>query len=132
MRIPAHLRRTQCSIMLHLIDICFLTCICLWQISKIQTCLRVAVGPGLVSTSAAFMRSIASHPVGPHGRLAQKRSSDPHCCGQEGSTQFAQMSYDVTSDRGDQGISRCEAFLERTIAVAVDVSNAFDIVNIHT
>ena len=29
-RIPAHLRCTQCSIMLHLIDICFLTCICLW------------------------------------------------------------------------------------------------------
>ena len=28
-RIPAHLRCTQCSIMLHLMDICFLTCICL-------------------------------------------------------------------------------------------------------
>ena len=33
-RIPAHLRCTQCSIMLHLIDIGFLTCICLWQISR--------------------------------------------------------------------------------------------------
>ena len=72
-RIPAHLRCTQCSIMLHLIDICFLTCICLWQILQIQTCLRVVVGPGLVSTSLAFMMSIASHPVGPHGRLAPKR-----------------------------------------------------------
>ena len=28
-RIPAHLRCTQCSILLHLMDICFLTCICL-------------------------------------------------------------------------------------------------------
>ena len=28
-RIPAHLRCTQCSVMLHLMDICFLTCICL-------------------------------------------------------------------------------------------------------
>ena len=36
-RIPAHLRCTQCSILLHLMDICFLTCICLWQISQIQT-----------------------------------------------------------------------------------------------
>ena len=32
-RIPAHLRGTQCSIMLHLIDIYFLTCICLRHIS---------------------------------------------------------------------------------------------------
>ena len=29
-RLPAHLRYTQCSILLHLIDICFLPCICLW------------------------------------------------------------------------------------------------------
>ena len=28
-RIPAHLRCTQCSILLHLMDICFLTCICI-------------------------------------------------------------------------------------------------------
>ena len=28
-RIPAHLRCTQCSILLHLMDIWFLTCICL-------------------------------------------------------------------------------------------------------
>ena len=71
-RIPAHLRCTQCSIMLHPIDICFLTCICMWQISQIQTCLRVVVGSGLVSTSPAFMRSIASHPACLHGRLAPK------------------------------------------------------------
>ena len=57
--------------MLHLIDVCFLTCICLWQILQIQTCFRVVVGSELVSTSPAFMRSIASHPAGPHGRLAQ-------------------------------------------------------------
>ena len=48
-QIPAHLRCTQCSILLHLMDICFLTCICLWQISKIQTFLFRVVRPGLVS-----------------------------------------------------------------------------------
>ena len=63
-RIPAHQRCTQCSILLHLMDICFLTCICLWQISQIQTCLFKVVGPGLVSTSPAFVRSSASHPAG--------------------------------------------------------------------
>ena len=68
--IPAHLRCTQCSIMLHRINICVLTCICLWQILQIQTCLCMVVGPGLVSISPAFMRSIVSHPVGPHGWLA--------------------------------------------------------------
>ena len=71
-RIPAHLRCTQCSILLHLMDICFLTCICLWQISQIQTCLFEVVGPGLVSTSPAFVSGCASHPAGPHGRHAQK------------------------------------------------------------
>ena len=30
------------------------------------------VGPGLVSTSPAFVRSSASHPAGPHGQLAPK------------------------------------------------------------
>ena len=33
-RMPAYLRCTQCSILLHLIDICFLLYICLWQISQ--------------------------------------------------------------------------------------------------
>ena len=89
-RIPSHLRCTQCSILLHLIDICFLTCICLWQISQIQTYLRVVVGPGLVSTSPAFMRSIASHPSGPHGRLAQKTVIGPPLLVREVSTQCAQ------------------------------------------
>ena len=37
-RIPVHLRCTQCSILLHLMDICLLLCICLWHISQIQTC----------------------------------------------------------------------------------------------
>ena len=80
-RIPAHHRCTQCLILLHLIDICFLTCICLWQILQIQTCLRVVVGPGLVSTSPAFMRNIASHPAGPHGRLVQKNVIGPPLLG---------------------------------------------------
>ena len=38
-----HIRCTQCSIMLHLIDNGFLTCICLWQISEFQTFLGVVV-----------------------------------------------------------------------------------------
>ena len=58
-RIPAHLRCTQCSILLHRINICFIPCICLCQISQIQTCLCVVVGPGFVSTSPAFMRRSA-------------------------------------------------------------------------
>ena len=83
-RIPAHLRCTQCPILLHLIDICFLTCICLWEISLIQTCLCDVVGPGLVSTSPAFMGSITSHPAGPHGRLAQKTVIGRPLLGAEG------------------------------------------------
>ena len=91
-RIPAHLRCTQCSILLHLMDICFLTCICLWQISQIQTFLFKVVGPGLVSTSPAFVSSNSSHPAGPHGRHAQKTvNRAPHCWGRGGSTQFAQQ-----------------------------------------
>ena len=62
-RIPAHLRCTQCSILLHLMDICFLTYI--WQISQIQTPLFIVVGPGLVSTSPASVSSSASSLVGP-------------------------------------------------------------------
>ena len=75
-RIPAHLRRTQCSILLLLIDICFLPCICLWHISQIQTCLCLVVGPGFVSTSPAFMRSSASHPAG-HQACPQNCKSTP-------------------------------------------------------
>ena len=91
-RMHAHLRCTQCSILLHLIDVCFLTCICLWQISQIQTFLFKVVGPGLVSASPAFVSNSASHPAGPHGRHAQKNGkSDPHCWGRGGSTQFAQQ-----------------------------------------
>ena len=91
-RIPAHLRCTQCSILLHLMDICFLTCICLWQISQIQTFLFKVVGPGLVSTSPAFVSSSASHPAGPHGRHAQETvNRAPIAGGGGGSTQFAQQ-----------------------------------------
>ena len=73
-------------------DICFLTCICLWQISQIQTFLFKVVGPGLVSTSSAFVSLSASHPAGPHGRHAPKNGkSGPHCWGRGGSIQFAQQ-----------------------------------------
>ena len=50
----------------------------------------VVVGPELVSKSPAFMSSIASHPAGPHDRIAQKQKSGPIAEGREGSTQFAQ------------------------------------------
>ena len=83
-RRPAHLRCTQCSILLHLIAIYFILCICLWQISKIQTCVCVVVGPGFVSTSPTSMGSRASHPAGPH--FPKKR-----LIGREVSTQFAQQ-----------------------------------------
>ena len=85
-------RCTQCSILLRHIDICFLPCICLWQISQIQTCLCVVVGPGFVSTSTVLMRCSASHPAGPHDRLATKNGKlGSHCLGREVSTQFAQQ-----------------------------------------
>ena len=45
-RILAHLRCTQYSILLHIINICFITCIYRWQISQIQTFLYVVVRPG--------------------------------------------------------------------------------------
>ena len=82
---------TPTSILLHLINICFLPCICLWQMSKIQTCLCVVVGTGFVSTSPAFIRSSASHLAGSHGQLAKKCKSGPHCRGREVSPQFAQQ-----------------------------------------
>ena len=65
-KISAHLKCTQCSILLHLMDICFLTCICLSYISQIQTHLFDVVGPGLVSTSPSFVSSSASRPTGLH------------------------------------------------------------------
>ena len=73
-RIPAHLRCSQCSILLHLMDICFLTCICLWQISQIQTFLFKVVGPGLVLTSPAFVSNSARHPAGPHAQKTVNRA----------------------------------------------------------
>ena len=91
-RLPAHLRCTQCSILLHLMDICFLTCICLWQISQIKTFLFRVVGPGLVSTSPAFVSNSASYPAGPHGRHAQKTvNRAPIAGGGGGSAQFVQQ-----------------------------------------
>ena len=91
-RIPAHLRCTQCSILLHLMDICFLTCICLWQISQIPTFLFRVVGHGLVSTSSAFVRNSASHSAGPHDRHAKKTVNRALIAGgRGGSTQFAQQ-----------------------------------------
>ena len=97
-RIPAHLRCTQCSILLHLMDIWFLTCICLWQISQIQTFLLKVVGPGLVSTSPAFVSSSAIHPAGPHGWYAPKTVNRAPMLGAGGSTQYAQQLKSAVTD----------------------------------
>ena len=98
-RIPAHLRCTQCSILLHLIDICFLTCICLWQISQIQTFLFRVVGPGLVSTSPRFCEQQRQPSNGSAWPACPKNGrSGPHCWGQGGSTQFVhQLEFAVTA-----------------------------------
>ena len=82
-RIPAHLRCTQCSILLHFMDICFLTCIYLWQISQIQTFLCVFVGPG-------FSRH---HPLYEEQHQPSSGSAWQACqkmVNREGLTQFAQ------------------------------------------
>ena len=73
-RIPAHLRCTQCSILLHLMDICFLTCICLWQISQIQT--RFCEQQRQPSSGSA---------------CSKNGKSGTYCWGREGPTQFAQQ-----------------------------------------
>ena len=91
-RIPAHLRCTQCSILLHLMDICFPTCICLWQISHIQTFLFKVVGPGLVLKSSAFVSSGDQPSSGSAWPARPKNGkSGPHCWGRGGSTQFTQQ-----------------------------------------
>ena len=54
------------------------------SVAEIQTCLCVVVGHRLVSTSPAFMRSIASHPAGPHGRLAKQTVIEPLLLGMGG------------------------------------------------
>ena len=46
----------------------------LWQISQIQTFLFRVVGPGLVSTSPAFVSNSASHPAGPHAPKTVNRA----------------------------------------------------------
>ena len=56
----------------------------LYVISQIQTSLGVVVRPGLVSTSPAFMRSIASHPAGLHSWLVQRNGKRPHFWGRLG------------------------------------------------
>ena len=97
-RIPAHLRFTQSSILLHLMDICFLPCICLWQISQIQTCLCVVVGPGFVSTSPTLIRGSASHPRVRIVGLSKNCKLGAQCWGREVSTQFAQQFMAAVTD----------------------------------
>ena len=83
-QIPAHLRCTQCSIMLYLMDICFLPCICLWQILQIQTCLCVVVGPVMLCFyeeqgqwvhMAGLPKSVIWPPIAGGGRFQQNLHS---------------------------------------------------------
>ena len=83
-RIPAHLRCTQCSILLHLMDICFLTCICLWQISQIQTC-RTWISLDITRFCEQQRQPSSGSACPKNGK------SGPHCWGRGGSTQFAQQ-----------------------------------------
>ena len=57
----AHLRYTQCWVLLHL-DTYFLVCICLLQISQIQICLGAFVGPGLDTRITKRRLRMASFP----------------------------------------------------------------------
>ena len=43
-----------------------------------MSCVTYRCGPGLVSTSPAFMRSIASHSAGPHVRLVPQKTLIGH------------------------------------------------------
>ena len=85
-RIPAHLRCTQCSILLHLMDICFLTCICLWQISQIQTFLFKVVA---ITRFCEQQRQPSSGSAWP--ACTKNGKSGPHCWVRGGSTQLAQQ-----------------------------------------
>ena len=57
---------------------------CLWKILQIQSCLCVFVGPGFVSTAPVFIRSSASNPACPHGRLAPNTVNRAQFLGVEG------------------------------------------------
>ena len=90
-RIPAHLRCTQCSILLHLMDICFLTCICLWQISQIQTFLFKVVGPWIGLDITRFGEQQHQPSSGSAWPACPKNGkSGAHCWGRGCSTQFTQ------------------------------------------
>ena len=91
-RIPAHLRCTQCSILLHLMDICFLTCICLWQISQIQTFLFKSCRTWIGLDITRFCEQQRQPSSGSAWPTCPKNGkSGPHCWGRGGSTQFAQQ-----------------------------------------
>ena len=89
------------------------------QISQIQTCLCYVVGPGLVSTSPAFVRSSASHPAGPQGRLSQKtRYIGPPLLGAE---KFDTICTTVC-DRCDSSIA-CRLFRLEPVIIIIVSSN---------
>ena len=126
-RIPAHLRCTQCSILLHLMDICFLTCICLWQISQIQTFLFRVVGPGLVLDITRFCEQQRQPSSGSAWSACPKNGkSGPHCWGQGGSTQFAQqLEFAVTAPP----LVGCVVWSQWTALIMIDLSAAFDTIS---
>ena len=80
-----YLRYTQCSILLHIMDMCFLTCICLW-ISHIQSCVWVFVDITRFYEEQRHPSSGFAWPA-----FTKHCKSGPHCWGRDGSTQFAQQ-----------------------------------------
>ena len=113
-RIPAHLRCTQCSILLHLMDICFLTCICLWQISQIQSC-RTWIGLD-ITRFCEQQRQPSNGSAWP--ACPKNGKSGPQCWGRGDSTQFAQQfEFAVTATPlvgcvvWNPGMSVCSSFL---------------------
>ena len=101
----------------HLMDICFLTCICLWQISRILTRLFNVVGPRLLSTSPAMERSSTSHPAGPHDRLASKTVN------RAGSTQFdtGSTQFDTGSTQFAQQFVTAPPLVESVVWSLMDI-----------
>ena len=89
-RIPAYHRCSQCATLLHHIDICFIPCICLWQIPQIQIVCVWLSDLHLSRHHPQFMKSSASHPAGPHGRLPPPKGKSGTIDGAGVSTQFAQ------------------------------------------
>ena len=103
----------------------------------IQTCLRVFVGPGFVSTSPAFMRSSTSHTAGPHDWLFKKNGNRALIAGGgSGRHNFNMVCHATVTDPSRVGsvfwiqinglipnIHRCELSTQNLLCVGYNVLN---------